>query len=155
MAFRLVGAAGAVVDPSMVNVSASGVIHNGESVDFIRTTGVVVGPSSSSSTTTMIFGVGQDYAQGASDTYVRVIPFTDGQLWEVDCANAAATGQLGLRHAFSASRGFVHNTSSDVTGATGVFLALAMSSLTTGSGKLIGKFVSNIVPVGQNQTTFQ
>lgn len=156
MSFRLVGSAGDISDPSAVNLPASGTINPGVAVDFVRggTGGAVVGPSGSTSTGTMVFGVGLEYAQGASDTFVRVVPFLPEQLWEVDCANATVTAQVGLRHALSGTRGFVHNTSSDVTANTGVFLALAASSLTTGSGKLIGRFISNVVPVGQNSTTF-
>lgn len=156
MAFRLVGSAGDVSDPAVVNLAASGVVNPGVAVDFVRggTGGAVVAPSSNSSTTTMVFGLGLDYVQGASDTFSRVIPFLPEQLWEVDCANSASTAQVGLRHAFSATRGFVHNTASDVTGATGVFMALGMTSATTGSGKLIGRFVSNVVPFGQNASTY-
>jgi hypothetical protein len=154
MAFRLVSSQGEVSDASAVNLYASGVVKVGHPVDFLRTSGSGVGPSSSSSTTTMIYGVSLDYVQGASDTQVRVIRFTRGQLWEVDCANAASTAQIGIRHALSASRDCIHNTATDVTGNTGVFLAVAMTGLTTGSGKLIGEIISNVVPVGQNQTTF-
>lgn len=154
MGFRLVSSAGDVSDSAFVNLAASGVINANTAVDFIRGTGgAIVGPSATTSTTTMVFGVSTDYVQGASDTFVKVIPFLPEQMWEVDCANTATTAQLGLRHILSASRGFVHNTASDVTGATGVFLALAMSNA-GGSGKLLGRFVSTINSVGQNSTTF-
>lgn len=155
MAFRFVSSGGNVSDPAVINVAASGVVAPGQPVDFNRgTAGTVVAPSTSTSTTTMVFGVSLSYAQGASDTRADIVPASNTQIWEVDCANEATTAQVGLRHALSASRGFVHNTASDVTGATGVFLALAMVGSTSGSGKLIGRIVSNIVPVGQNQTTF-
>jgi hypothetical protein len=153
MAFRLVSSGGSISDPAVINMSASGVVKVGEAVDFLRVSGSGVGPSGSASTVTMVFGIALDYAQGASDVQVKVIPFTDDQIWEVDCANAATTAQVGIRHAFG-TRGAVHNTATDVTANTGVFLALAMTGLTTGSGKLLGRFVSNLVPVGQNQTTF-
>lgn len=154
MAFRLVSSAGDVSDSAMVQLAASGVINPGVALDFVRggTGGAVVAPSGTSSTTTMIFGVGINYVQGASDTYTGVIPFLPEQLWEVDCANATTTAQIGIRHALNATRGFVHNTASDVSGATGVFLALSASSLTTGSGKLLGRFVSNVVPVPNGTT---
>lgn len=154
MAFRLVSSAGTVGDSAFLNVAASGTISPNTAVDFIRGSGgAIVGPSGTSSTTTMVFGVGLDYVQGVSDAFTKIIPFTPDQVWEADCANTATTAQVGLRHILSASRGFIHNTASDVTGATGVFLALAMSNA-GGSGKLIGKFVSNIVPTGQNSTTY-
>lgn len=156
MAFRLVSSNGDTSDSAMVSLPASGVINPNTAVDFVKngTGGAVVSPSGTSSTQTMVFGVGMTYVQGASDTYTNVIPFLPEQLWEVDCANAAATIQLGFRHAFSASRGIIHNLASD-SSTTGVFLALAMSSLTTGSGKLLGRFV--VSPAGiqpLNSTTF-
>lgn len=155
MSFRLVSSGGGVSDPAFVNLAASGVVSPGIALDFVRVAGQVVGPSGVSSTQTMVFGVcAGPYAQGASDVFTKVIPFESSQLWEVDCANAALTAQVGLRHTLSSNRGFIHNTSSDVTGTTGVFLALGMTGLTTGSGKLIGRFISNIVPYGQNQTTY-
>lgn len=155
MAFRLVSSGGHTADAAFINAYASGVVRPGYPVDFLRTSGTLVGPSSSTSTGTMIFGVSADYAQGASDTQVKVIPFSPSQIWEVDCANAASTGQIGVRHAISGSdRGYIHNTSSDVSGNTGVFICLAIAGASTGSGRLLGRFVSNIVPVGQNQTTY-
>ncbi len=153
MAFRLVSSGGTVGDPAMINIAASGTISPGTAVDFLRTS-AGVGPSTNASTSTMVFGVGLDYVQGTSDTFTRVVPFTQDQLWEVDCANAATTAQVGIRHILSAARGYVHNTASDVTGPTGVFMALAMTGLTTGSGKLIGRFVSEVAARGLNQTTY-
>lgn len=157
MGFRLVSGAGDVSDAAAINLAASGTITPNAAVDLVRggTGGSLVAPSGTASSTTLVFGVGLDYVQGASDTFTRVVPFLPEQLWEVDCANATVTAQVGLRHILSAARGFVHNTSTDVTGATGVFLALSASSLTTGSGKLIGRFISHVgSPVATNSTTF-
>lgn len=153
MSFRLIGSAGNVSDPAVVNLFASGVIHPGGAVVFNRTSGVPVAPAAANSTTTQVFGVSLDYVQGASDAQVKVIPFADGQLWEADCVNSSSTGQVGLRHALDSDLN-VRNTSTDVANNTGVFLALQVVGSTSGSGKLLGRFVSNIVPVGQNQTTF-
>lgn len=158
MAIRFVRGAGHTADPAAVSLAASGVIKVNQLVDRFGsngTGGAVVTPTTSASTTTMIFGVGMTYAQGASDTYVNVIPISRDQLWEVDCANAATTAQLGIRHALSASdRGVIHNTATDIganaakaTRMTAIFEALAMSSLTTGSGKLIGRFLPDAGPV--------
>ena len=153
MSIRLVSSLGSVTDPAVVNLFGSGVIHTGGVVSFNRVSGVPVIPAAANATTTQVFGVSLDYIQGASDAQVKVIPFTDGQLWEVDCVASGSTGQIGLRHALDGDL-VVRNTSTDVTGATGVFLALQVVGSSSGSGKLLGRFVSNIVPVGQNQTTF-
>jgi hypothetical protein len=133
----------------------------GSLVDFVRsgTGGAVVNASSEASTGTMVFGVCLDYAQGASDTRVNVIPINDAQIFEVDCTNSATTAQLGLRHALSALAAnkarFIHNTATDVSTGVSQFLALAMVGATTGSGKLLGRFVhytGQVVPV--NSTVF-
>lgn len=156
MAFRLTGAAGANVDAACVQMYASGVVAPGNPVDIVRngTGGATIAPAATATHATAIFGVSLDYAQGASDTLVRVIPFDHSQLWEVDCANAATTAQLGLRHALSATRGYIHNTATDqgsldvkADRMDAVFLALRMVGSTSGSGKLIGKFFVDQNPV--------
>ena len=162
MGVRFVRGAGANVEPAFVHLYASGVVTVDNPVDWLRngTGGGVVGPTESTSTSTMIFGVAKDYAQGASDTKVKVYPFVRSQLWEVDCANAATTAQLGIRHALSASRGYIHNTATDVGAAAavatrmlGVFLALEMTGSTSGSGKLIGRFLVDDGPVAAGTQT--
>lgn len=144
MAFRLVGSAGDVRDSAVINVYASGVVRPNEPVDLApgSTGGGLVVPTVGVDTTqTTFFGVCLDYAQGASNTLVRVIPFNRSQLWEVDCANSATTGQLGVLQYMSASRGVVHNQETSVQTINRVFLPLAMTGLTTGSGKLIGNVI--------------
>lgn len=143
MSFRLVNSGGSINDPVFVNMAASGTITPNAPVELVlSTTGAVVAPAGLDTTRTLLFGVGLDYAQGASDTFTRVIPFTPSQIWEVDCANAVTTAQVGVRHYLSASRGFVHNQATD-TGASvnRVFLALAIVGSTSGSGKLLGRFI--------------
>lgn len=157
MSIRFARGRGINVDVAVVNLPASGVIRPGQAVDFVRsgTGGAVVQPTTSASTTTQIFGMGASYAQGASDTYVDVYIFTPGMLMEVDCANAATTAQVGLRHALSASdRSVIHNTATDVSTQTGIFTALAVTSISTGSGKLLGYFNVNHTLLPVNATTW-
>ena len=144
MAFRLVSSAGNVVEPVVVHLFASGVVAPGGPVEWVLGGGLgVVAPAAGVDTTgSALFGISLDYAQGASDTLVRVIPFLPDQLWEVDCANAATTAQLGVRQYLSATRGYVHNQATDLGSINRVFLPLAMTGATTGSGKLIGRFIS-------------
>ena len=154
MGFRLVQSGGAVTDPTVINVTASGTINNNNPVDWNRDADYLVSPTTSSSTTTMVFGIAKSYAQGESDTFVKVIPFVQGQLWEADCANAATTGQIGVRQALSASdRSVIHNQGTDNVNGTGIFLPYYMVGSTSGSGKLVGKFIYTDDVVGQNQTT--
>ena len=147
MAFRLVSSGGNVVEPAFVNVPASGTITPGAPVEWTIVSGGLVGPAGLDTTTSTLFGVALDYAQGASDVSVRVIPFNSDQLWEVDCANAATTAQVGIRQYLSASRGFIHNQVSNTNSINRVFLPLAMTGSTSGSGKLIGKFTTNITGI--------
>lgn len=140
LAFVFSRSAGSVHEPAVVNMLASGIVRAGGVVEFSRTGGVGVIPSSASTSFTGIFGISLDYAQGASDTFVRVLPIVQGQLWVADCTDIATTAQIGLRHALNASQTEVRNTATDVLTAAGVFRAVAMTGLTTGSGKLIGYF---------------
>lgn len=150
MAFRLVSSGGSVGDPAFVNLPASGVVAPGLPVSLIPGNGTggafVEGGVGVNTTRTALFGVSLDYAQGASDTFVRVIPFTANQLWEVDCANAATTAQVGVRQHLSASRGYVHNQATEVDSINRVFLPIAMTGSTSGSGKLIGFFLTDRTP---------
>lgn len=162
MAFRLVSSGGLDIgSPATVGMRASGVVRPGMVVEFSRTGGTGVSVATSSSTSTNIFGVCQDYAQGASDVVIRVIPFASGQIWEADCANSATTAQIGLRHALTAvaaSEGlFLHNTATDLGAGnahTAIFKALAVAGATTGSGRLLGVFRTQEAPIPVNSTVF-
>jgi len=144
MPFRLVSGGGDVVNPAYVNVYASGTITPGAPVEWTITSGGTVGPAGVDTTTSVLFGVGLDYAQGASDVQVRVIPFQRHQLWNVDCANSASTAQIGIRQYLSASRGYIHNQATNTNSINRVFLPIAMDGGTSGSGRLIGFFLNNI-----------
>ena len=145
MPFRLVSAGGNVVDPAIVNVAASGVVGYNLPVLLIPGSGtggaLVEGGAGVDTTKTALFGVSMDYVTGASDTFVRVIPFSADQIWEVDCANAVTTGQIGIKQHLSASRGYIHNQATDLEAINRVFLPIAITGSTSGSGKLLGRFL--------------
>ena len=153
MAFRFVRSAGSVHEPAVVLMAASGTIYPNAPVEFTRgsvTAQGFVGPCSSSTTVTTIFGVALDYAQGASDAFVRVIPFIPGQMWEADCVNAAATLSIGKKQMLYGSNSLLlNNNAYDSTNAAGVFLVWAITGSTSGSGKVIGEFLR--VPAGAHQ----
>ena len=145
MSFRFVRSAGSTHEPAVVLMPGSGVIHPG-GVVVIDQANNLVSPATSSSTTTMIFGVSQDYIQGNSDAFVRVIPFVQGQLWEADCANAITTANILKLHQLATDtvlRNITNPTTVNLgeTGGVGIFLAYAVTGLATGSGKLLGSFV--------------
>lgn len=155
MGIRLVRSAGTINDPVVVNMPASGVIHRDGIVIFDTATNLLSAPTGTGATTTNIVGVSLDGVQGASDTYVRVIPFVQGQIWEVDCVNAAATTQLLFRHQM-AGDSVVRNiagASSSETFSTGIFLAYAMTGASTGSGKLLGTFLQRVSVLGKDGVT--
>lgn len=155
MAVRLVKSGGNLTDVSAIDMAASGVVHPGGVVEFSRTGGTGVYPGSSSSTTTNIFGVAMDYAQGASDVIVKVIPFAPGQIYEIDCTDAASTAQVGLRHVLN-DHLLLRNTATDMGAGnafTAVFRAIAVTGATTGSGKLQGYFRTQEAPVFSSSTS--
>lgn len=144
MAVKLIGSAGNVNEPAVISMFASGTIWPNSVVELTRTGGQGVAPASGPTTTTTVFGVCLDYAQGASDVLVRVIPITGDQLWAIDAYNAVTTAQIGLKHILRTSgtdaRGrFVENTGTDAASCTGVFRCLAIDT-SVGTGKLIGYF---------------
>lgn len=154
---RLIGSLGNVVEPAMINVRCSGTVWPGSVVTFLQTAGAGVAQASGTTTSTGIFGVSLDYAQGASDKEVRVIPFTQSQLWAADAYNAVTTAQIGLRHILrttgtDAMGRYIENTGTDAATAVGVFHCLAIDT-STGTGKLIGKFLANTGPWYPSQTT--
>ena len=155
MGIRLVSSGGSVTEPVVVNMPASGVIHRDGLVIFDTATNALSAPATTGATTTNIVGVSLDGVQGASDTFVRVIPFADSQVWEVDCVNAASTANLFFRHQM-AGDSVVRNIagiSSSETFSTGIFLAYAVTGASTGSGKLLGKFLQRVSVLGKDGVT--
>ena len=162
MGVRLVGSAGVVTDPATVNMAASGVIFPNSVVIRNAVEGLgdstlgqvvsngVAGSLTEGATTTNIVGVALDYVQGASNTFVRVIPFAQGQLWEIDTVNAVATSNLFLRHQLADARFLRNVTRVSETASVGVFLALAITGSTSGSGKLIGTFLQRVPVFGKD-----
>lgn len=156
MAFRFVRSAGATHEPATILMYASGIVRRGGVVvlgDAAVLGGLVSRGTATGATTTNIFGICQDYAEGASDTMVRVIPFVQGQIWEADCNNTVATTNIGIRHVLyddvtvkNTTGGTANGTSETAT--TGVFLGLAITGLTTGSGKLLGTFLQRTATKG-------
>lgn len=145
MAFRLVNSGGNVTDPAIVNMPASGVIYPNSIVQFDVALGAV-STALSTSPTTAIIGVSLDYVQGFSNTFVRVIPFTQGQIWEADCVSAVTTLHVLRRHRLSTALLLENAGATTVNSgesiSTGIFFAYALTGATTGSGKLLGTFLT-------------
>lgn len=115
-------------------VTAGTAIAEGDALDI---NGNVLQRATSSSTIHTIVGVAAE-SISTTATKIKVIPFVQGQLWEVDATNNAATTQLYESMVFT-DHDHINNTDSDVTGPTGVFLMLGYKGATTDK-KLIGEF---------------
>lgn len=132
--------------PATILMYASGVIHRGGVVIYDVANNAVSPATATAATSTSIFGVSMDYAQGASDTLVRVVPFVQGQVWEADTANAISTLNILLRHVLVDDLNVRNTTGGTGLGtkesaSTGVFLCLGVVGATSGSGRIIGTFL--------------
>ena len=91
--------------------------------DILAISGNVVARATSSSTVHTVVGVAANTIT-TDDALIKVIPFVQGQIWEVDMtSNTHATNQTLESYALT-DHVAVANDSTDVTGATGVFLLL-------------------------------
>lgn len=141
MAFKLVKGAGSISEPAVVNLPASGVIRANSVVIFDTSEGYVSPATTTLATGTAIIGVALDYLQGASDVFTRVILFNDNQIWEGDVLNLITTAQVLKRFRLFDSV-TVENTSYDQSlSITGVFQCLEISGASTGSAKVLGRFM--------------
>ena len=152
MSFTFVRGAGNSVEPAAIHMYASGVVHPGGVVFFDETKNAVAA-GAANSTTTNIVGVALDYAQGYSDTMVRVLPFAQGQIWQADCANAISTASIGLRHQLASDTVLRNVTSISESVSTGIFLVYNVTGLTTGSGKVLGTFLQRPSFLGKDGVT--
>ncbi len=161
MAFRFVRSAGSVHEPATILMYASGIVRPGGVVvlgDASVLGGLVSGATATGASTTNIFGVCLDYAQGASDTQVRVIPFVPGQIWEADCVNAITTTNIGIRHVLADATTLRNTTGGTANGTSettsvGIFLGLGITGATTGSGKVLGTFLQRVPFLGKDGVT--
>lgn len=106
--------------------------------DILAISGNVLERATSSSTIHTIFGVAAETITTAA-SLIKVIPFVQGQLWEMDCnSNTHASNQRFESYALT-DHAKVANDSTDVTGATGVFFLVAPIGA-VGDKKAIGEF---------------
>ncbi len=133
MGFRLVGG-----EPNHFAVScpvtAGVAIAQGDLLDI---SGNVLARATASSTIHTIWGVADETITTAA-TVIKVVPVTDSQLWEADCTNNTASDQLFESCALT-DHANLSNTSSDVTGPTGVFTPCSLVGA-VGDKKMIGQF---------------
>ena len=143
MAIKFHRSAGSVHEPAVLNLPGSGVIRPNSVVIFDVSTNAVSAASITAATGTNIVGVSLDYIQGKNEptSFVRVIPFVPGQVWEADVLNVINTAQLMNRFRLYDSV-TVENTSYDQSlSINGVFFCYAISGASSGSAKVIGEFL--------------
>ena len=163
MAFKFHRSAGSVHEPAVLNLPGSGVIRANSVVIFDVATvsagaKAVSVAASTSATSTNIIGVSLDYLDDTSinraSSFVRVIPFVPGQLWEADVLNVITTAQLLTRFRLYDSV-TVENTSYDQSlSINGVFMCYAISGASSGSAKVIGEFIVARRAAANNATSF-
>lgn len=132
MAFKLIGG---YPDNFTVEgtVTAGTAIAAGDLLDF---NGNVLQRATSSSTIHTVFGVAAETITTTA-TRIKVIPLVDGQIWEVDATNNAATTQL-YEGMILTDHATVNNTDTTVTGPTAVFTMIGYAGATTAK-RLIGQ----------------
>ena len=115
-------------------VTAGVAIADGDILDI---NGNVLQRATSSTTIHTIMGVAAGTIS-ATDTLILWKPFIQGQLYEVDVANSTAADQV-YESMVLTDHDTINNTGTDSTGATAVFLALALKGAAADK-KLLGEF---------------
>lgn len=105
--------------------------------DVLAINGNVLERATSSSTIHTIVGVAAETISTTA-TKIKYAPICQGQLWVADSANNTASTQL-YESMVLTDHDTINNTDSDVTGPTGVFLALAFAGAASDK-KIIGEF---------------
>ena len=143
MAFKFHRSAGSVHEPAVLNLPGSGVIKPNSVVIFDVSSGNVSVAATTTATGTNIIGVSLDYIQGVNEvtSFVRVIPFVPGQLWECDVLNLINTAQLMKRFRLYDSVTIANDSYDQTLSVNGIFFCYAISGASTGSAKVIGEFL--------------
>ena len=146
MPFRLVSSGGANVEPTMIEVLASGAVTVGRLVSFRAAAGGYAAQryvsEVTSPTAITLFAIAAD-AVTSGTKYINVIPITGAQIWEADCTASTAMDQLYKQNACG-DAGYVSNSSasgSATVGGTSVWTNLRYVGATTDK-RMIGKFVN-------------
>lgn len=135
--FQLVGAAGNVIEPSVVSVLGSAVINVGDvlQLDFnAETSGLVRRPASTVGGI-RLFGVAASGLASGTGA-VKVIPIVQGQIWKAGCTNAIIEAQTLKRHVLT-DHDAIANTVSDQSTSLGIFLMYS----NVGGSACIGEFI--------------
>ena len=122
------------------NYTVEGTVTAGTAIaagDVLVINGNVLARASSAATIHTVFGVAAETITTA-DSKIKVTPFCQGQLWEVDTASNTDATEL-YESMVLTDHDTVNNTDSDVTGDTGVFFCLGLIGA-TGDKKLLGEF---------------
>jgi hypothetical protein len=134
MAFKLVGGMPGDSFAVLLPVTAGVAIAEGDLLDI---NGNVVQRATSSSTICTILAVAAETISTAA-TSIKATLICQGQLWEADCTNNTAANQL-LESCALTDHAYLSNTSTDVTGPTGVFLPMGLVGAAANK-KVIGEF---------------
>lgn len=145
MAFKLVSAGGSNVEPTMIEVLASGAVSVGDHVSPTiegshYTTDKYVARLGSTTTHHTLFAISAGSINSGT-AYISVIPINSAQIWEADATATCATTQYFKANALS-TYSCVANAAASVSatvGSTGVWVNLAYVGATTDK-KMLGRF---------------
>jgi hypothetical protein len=145
MAFRLVSAGGANVEPTLIEVLASGAIAIGDHVSHKAngnqyTVEQYVSRLGSATTAHTLFAIAAD-ALASGTGMIKVIPINSAQIWEADTTAATATNQRYKANALSTHAYVANNVASGsaTVGGTSVWFNLAPVGATS-DNKMLGRF---------------
>lgn len=145
MAFRLVSAGGNNVEPTMLEVYASGAIAVGDHVSHVLygghyTSQQYVSRLGSATTAYTLFAIAAEPVTSGTK-YIKVIPINSAQIWEADCTAATNINQRYKTNALS-TYAYVANSVASISGAiggTGVWFNLREVGATS-ENRMLGRF---------------
>lgn len=145
MAFRLVSAGGNNVEPTMIEVLASGAIAVGDHVSPTvyggqYTAQKYVSRLGSTTTAHTLFAIAQD-ALASGTGHINVIPINSAQIWEADCTAATNINQRFKANALSTYAYIANNVASGSAsvGGTSVWFNLREVGATS-ENRMLGRF---------------
>ena len=145
MAFRLVSAGGVNVEPTMIEVLASGAVSVGDHVSHKAngnqyTAAQYVSRLGSATTAHTLFAIAAD-ALASGTGYINVIPINSAQIWEADTTAATNINQRFKANALS-TYAYVANSVASISatvGGTGVWFNLREVGETS-DNRMLGRF---------------
>ncbi len=139
MAFKLVSAGGANVEPTLIEIESTGSVAVGDVLAIAQAESTKRRVKRAASTTTIytLFGVAANNVASATGLAL-VIPINNAQLWEADTTAASAVNQLLCANNLD-TYAVLSNSNTLQSTTLGLFTIYALRGATT-DNKVIGAF---------------